>query len=106
MATKNDVFHSIRARIYPLHLCSPTAFDNCVKEKKPSSFFPPSSLDPADGERHPFGCNLPLHPYGEYEVARLMFSPDEDEIVAFWYDTFHYEYEPDEMKLDPYFEDV
>jgi hypothetical protein len=35
-----------------------------------------------------------------------MFSPDKDELVAFWYDTAHYEYDSNELAVDPFIEDV
>jgi hypothetical protein len=85
---------------------SPSQFDERVKEKKHSSFTIPVNPQDADAKSQTIGCYLRLPEEAEYEIARLIFSPDSDELVGFWYDIQYWEYEKEELATDPFIHGV
>jgi len=80
-------------------LARPSLLDEYKNSEKSSSFFSSDSEDaPA------FGCHLNLPPGEGYEVGRLIYSgeksqqfPEDDELIAFWYDNRHWEFYNEEL---------
>ncbi|KAI0061863.1 hypothetical protein BV25DRAFT_1826148 [Artomyces pyxidatus] len=89
----------------------PSDLDVRMCKKKSSSLYSEDSN--ATMPSRPFGCHLVL-PEGEgHEVGRLVYSaeksarfPDDDELIAFWYDNRHWPYADDELLHDPILERV
>jgi hypothetical protein len=86
----------------------PSALDNHTERQQSSSLY---SLGDKGGSS--FGCHLFLPgPEGD-ELARLVFSgtrsplfPDSDELVAFWYDSRHWEYDDVDLASLPAIEPI
>ena len=93
----------------------PSILDDRAKRKESSALcaaVADRQLDKRDGGS-PFGCHLSLPgPEGD-ELARLVFSgtksaifPDSDELIAFWYDSRHAEYDDVDLASMPVVEPV
>ncbi len=93
----------------------PSVLDERVKRNESSSLYAGATdrrQDKGCGGG-PFGCHLSLPgPVGD-ELARLVFSgsrsaifPDSDELVAFWYDSRHAEYDDVDLASVPVVEPV
>ncbi|KAI0048588.1 hypothetical protein FA95DRAFT_1022715 [Auriscalpium vulgare] len=77
---------------------------------KSSSLYPPA--EPFK-DSQPFGCHLILPEGQGYEIGRLAFSgaksdifPQDDELVAFWYDNRHWPYSEEELTDEPEIERI
>ena len=82
----------------------PTVLDEHTKLKMPSSLYLAPGSRPQGKGGLPFGCHIFLPGLEGDELARLVFSgarsplfPNSDELVAFWYDSRHADY--DEVDL-------
>ncbi len=95
----------------------PSLLDDRAKRNESSSLgaSPPLVVrrqDKGNGSR-PFGCHLSLPgPEGD-ELASLVFSdtrsaifPDSDELIAFWYDSRHAEYDSVDLASIPFVEPI
>jgi hypothetical protein len=86
--------------------------DEHTKLKTSSSLYAPTNLPQGKGSL-PFGCHLFLPGPEGNELARLVFSgarsplfPHSDEIVAFWYDSRHLDYDDIDFASTPTVEPV
>ena len=87
--------------------------DDRAKRNESSSLCATTADHRQDKGSNPFGCHLYLPgPEGD-ELARLVFSsdrsamfPDSDELVAFWYDGRHVEYDDVDLASIPVVEPI
>ncbi|KAH9022449.1 hypothetical protein EDB84DRAFT_496531 [Lactarius hengduanensis] len=97
-------------------IARPSVLDERTKRDESSSLCAAAAVDRrsdiGSGCR-PFGCHLSLpRPEGD-ELARLVFSgsrsaifPDSDELIAFWYDSRHAEYDDVDLASVPVVEHI
>jgi len=86
----------------------PSKLDEHMKANKSSSLY---SSNPS-ASKVAIGCHLYLRRHENCEIGRLIYSgeksqkfPEDDELVAFWYDERHLVYEQD-ITSDPIIEDL